>query len=52
MNTSTAKALYSFPKSKRFKDYSKPLCDSFYNTKETKSLRKAGFGYGLKSNFT
>jgi hypothetical protein len=52
LNTSSAKALYSIPKAKRFKDYNKPLCDSFYNTRETKSLRKAGFGYGNKTDFT
>ncbi len=36
LNTSSAKALYSFPKAKRFKEYTRPLCDSFYNTKDTK----------------
>ena len=52
MNTSSSKALYSFPKSKRFRENLKPLCDSFYQTKETKSVRKAAFGYGDKTDFT
>jgi hypothetical protein len=44
--------LYSFPKASRFLDYSKPLCDSIYNIPDKYSKRKAGFGYGNKSDFT
>ena len=43
--------LYSFPKATRFLDYSKPLCDSIYNIPDKFSRRKAGFGYGNKSDF-
>lgn len=44
--------LYSFPKANRFKDYQRPLCDSIYDIPDKFSKRKAGFGYGEKSDFT
>ncbi len=36
MNNSKSKALYSFPKSKRFNDNRNSLCDNFYNYIDTK----------------
>jgi hypothetical protein len=44
--------LYSFPKNPRFREYTKPLCDSLYNIPNMASKRKAAFGYGEKSDFT
>ena len=43
--------LYSFPKASRFIDHHKPLCDNIYNIPDKFSRRKAGIGYGNKSNF-
>ena len=31
LNTSVSKSLYSFPKTKRFGENVKPLCDQIYN---------------------
>ena len=52
LNTSKSKQLYSFPKSRRFKEYTRPLCDSIYNIPDKFSKRKAAFGYGDKTDFT
>ena len=52
LNTSKSKQLYSFPKTKRFNENYKPLCDIFYKTSSSITKRKAAFGYGIKSDFT
>ncbi len=52
LNSSKSKYLYSFPKSNRFNAYIKPLCDNIYNIPDKFSKRKAGFGYGDKTDFT
>jgi len=52
LNTSKSKQLYSFPKSKRFNDLKKPICDQIYEIPSSISKRKAAFGYGTKSDFT
>ncbi len=52
LNLSKSKMLYSFPKNPRFREYTKPLCDSLYNIPNMASKRKAAFGYGEKSDFT
>jgi len=49
---SKSKSLYSFPKSDRFNNVKKPLCDNFYDLPDSKDKRKAAFGYGYKSDFT
>ena len=51
MNDSTAKAQYSFPKSKRFVE---PVSNSgkFYDIPSGFSKRSTSFGYGKKSDFT
>ena len=51
-NNSKSKMLYSFPKNRRFKEYTKPLCESIYNIPDMFSKRKAALGYGEKSDFT
>lgn len=52
LNHSKSKSLYSFPKSERFTSTKRPLCDNFYELPDSKNKRKAGFGYGTKSDFT
>ena len=52
LNASKSKSLYSFPKSERFNNIKKPLCDNFYDLPDSKDKRKAAFGYGNKSDFT
>lgn len=49
VNNSTAKNHWSFSKDSRFK-IPKFYCDTFYNIPETKSTRKASFGYGKKTD--
>ena len=52
-NSSTAKFLYSFPKSHRFSDMSRSgSLDKFYTLPESKSKRSTSFGYGTKYDFT
>lgn len=48
-NNSTSKTQWSFPKSQRFKDH-KPPSDVIYDLPDTKTKRKAGFGYGKKTD--
>jgi len=50
-NTSTAKYLYSFPKSKRFPDNKGYTNTISYNIPSSASKRKTGFGYGSRSKF-
>jgi hypothetical protein len=52
MNTSTSKAMYSFPKTRRFFDIKSVTCDKFYKLPEVKSTRCASIGYGTKYDFT
>jgi len=52
LNHSKSKSLYSFPKTERFKENHKPLCDNIYNSNSTISNRKAALGYGNKYDFT
>ena len=52
LNTSSAHQMYSFPKSERFKSYSKTYCDKFYDLPSVKSTRTTSFGFGTKSDFT
>ncbi len=52
LNSSKSKQLYSFPKTARFNENHKPLCDNFYEIPSSRSRRKAGFGYGTKYDFT
>jgi hypothetical protein len=52
LNTSTSKAMYSFPKTKRFFDVKSATCDKFYKLPEVKSIRAASIGYGTKYDFT
>ena len=51
INTSSSKQMYSFGKENRFRAY-KARTDVFYNLPSTLEKRKAGFGYGTKSDFT
>lgn len=46
-NNSSAKQQWSFPRGNRF-SYPKPQTDVFYDVPDTKSKRKAGFGFGKK----
>ena len=50
-NTSTSKAQYSFPKSKRFPDLPSST-GKFYDIPVSLSKRSTTFGYGNKSDFT
>lgn len=51
INNSTSKQQYSFSKSERFPKI-KPTTDSLYSLPSTTATRKAGFGYGTRSDFT
>lgn len=58
-NKSTAKMLYSFPRSERFATKNKVLyyfllcrCDKIYNLPSTNHKKAPGLGYGTKSDFT
>ena len=51
INNSSSKQQYSFSKSERFPKI-KPTTDSLYILPSTKTTRKAGFGYGTRSDFT
>lgn len=54
LNTSSAKALYSFPKADRFNSIIKKgdNLNAFYNIGNTISKRATSFGYGFKHDFT
>jgi hypothetical protein len=52
LNTSTSKAMYSFPKTKRFLDFKNTTCDQFYKLPEVRSTRAASIGRGTKYDFT
>jgi hypothetical protein len=52
MNTSTAKARYTFPKTKRFLEFKSATCDQFYKLPEVRSTRAASIGRGTKYDFT
>ena len=49
VNNSSAKNHWSFSRGKRFKD-PKLVSDVFYDLPDTKNKRKAGFGYGKKTD--
>jgi hypothetical protein len=51
-NTSSAKPLYSFPKSDRFSRPNKDNHEAFYNTPNSFDKRATTFGYGNKYDFT
>jgi len=50
-NTSTAKYLYSFSKSKRFAEKGGYTSTISYNLPSSITKRKTGFGYGNRSKF-
>jgi hypothetical protein len=54
MNHSTAKMMYSFPKTKRFNEnYVKNKSKQFlFSLPEVKNIRSTSIGYGKKSDFT
>ncbi|EGR30854.1 hypothetical protein IMG5_122550, partial [Ichthyophthirius multifiliis] len=53
LNYSKSKYLYSFPKSQRFKEDTKPNCEKIcYDLPSVIDKRKAGIGYGTKYDFT
>lgn len=52
-NTSSAKFLFSFPKTKRFGDLGRnKSLDKFYSLPDSKSHRSTSFGFGKKYDFT
>jgi hypothetical protein len=51
-NTSTSKEIHVFSKSKRFVSPNPECPNAFYTCNSQLSNRKAGFGYGTRSNFT
>jgi hypothetical protein len=51
-NNSTSKEIHVFPKSKRFPAPNPECPTAFYAYDSQLSNRKAGFGYGTKSDFT
>lgn len=51
-NSSTAKEVHSFSKSKRFPAPNPECPNAFYSFDSQLSNRKAAFGYGNKSDFT
>jgi hypothetical protein len=52
LNTSTAKMMYSFPRTQRFFNQKSATCDKFYKLPEVRSNRAASIGYGTKYDFT
>ena len=51
INTSTSKAMPSFPKASRFHNVSKDISSFFYNLPSMASHRSTFIGYGQKTNF-
>jgi len=48
---SKSKSLHIFPKSDRFNNVKKPLCDNYYNLLDSKDKCKTAFRYELKSDY-